>query len=890
MFSIGDWVFDKENKKTVKIIEINDLWGYKSYTVFDTGKQKSYFLSEDKICNVDAGEDFSIHAFKYLVTSARIKNELANGILSSIGDSIIPLPHQIYALNRALSSNTVRYIIADEVGLGKTIEAGLIIKELKTRGLINRVLIVCPKGLMTQWHNEMKMKFNENFNIVLPEDFDSIKRIYGEGNIWANFSQVICSLDSIKPLERRNGWSKEKIDEYNKERLGGLIFAGWDIIIIDEAHRIGGSTSDVARYKLGSALADVSPYLLLLTATPHQGKTEPFLRLIRLLDRDTFPDSNAIVREQVSPYVIRTEKREAVDSEGNRLFKNRVTKAVNIEWEQRHSLQKQLYEMVTRYVTEGYNKARKEKKNYVGFLMVLMQRLVTSSTRAIRENLERRLDVLQNSSTRLVNLSEADLMEADAEATVEELIAVQSINIKKEIEEIKDMLVVANQAEHQYVDTKAEKLLEFIYKIQMEYEDFKVIIFTEFVATQQFLKEYLESKGFKIATLNGSMDIEERNTTLKEFKERADILISTDAGGEGLNLQFSNIVINYDLPWNPMKIEQRIGRVDRIGQQRDVYVFNFMLSETVEFRIREVLEEKLVTIFEQFGVDKMEDVLDCTDAEFDFTDIFVRGIADPKNADYYIEKLEKEVRDKTERINEIKGLLRDEKVIDKSLVAGISNLPIESWLKQMYSNFQLSQGKEVNLIELAMIDLNNQLVKGMLKNMPVWARGHKVPALELAGVSNEKGYWSLWDVSINDSDLNKQIFPLFVNESGVIRAASSKILWEAFLKENANTALKGYREFEDTTYTMICEKAKDYAYNLFENMREGYLNKLSKEQAKYEYAFKLRREAAQRIGLESVRSYREKSISKEEEAWRFKIEKEKAIIPILKPLCIVYLE
>jgi len=239
MFSIGDWVFDKENKKTVKVIEINDLWGYKSYTVFDTGEQKSYFLSEDKICNVDVGDDFSIHSFKYLVTSARIKNELANGILSSIGDSIIPLPHQIYALNRALSSNTVRYIIADEVGLGKTIEAGLIIKELKTRGLINRVLIVCPKGLMTQWHNEMKMKFNENFNIVLPEDFDSIKRIYGEGNIWTNFSQVICSLDSIKPLERRNGWSKEKIDEYNKERLGSLIFAGWDIIIIDEAVILG---------------------------------------------------------------------------------------------------------------------------------------------------------------------------------------------------------------------------------------------------------------------------------------------------------------------------------------------------------------------------------------------------------------------------------------------------------------------------------------------------------------------------------------------------------------------------------------------------------------------------------------------------------------------------
>lgn len=890
MFNIGDWVLDKENKKVVKVIETNDLWGYKSYNVFDTVEKKSYLLSEDKISSVDAENDFSIHSFKYIVTSARINNELANGILSSIGDSIIPLPHQIYALNRALSNHQVRYIIADEVGLGKTIEAGLIIKELKTRGLINRILIVCPKGLMTQWHSEMKLKFNENFNIVLPEDFDSIKRIYGDGNIWRNFSQVICSLDSVKPLEKRNGWSKEKIDEYNKERLGSLIYAGWDIIIIDEAHRLGGSTSDVARYKLGSALADISPYLLLLTATPHQGKTEPFLRLIRLLDREAFPDSNAVVREQVSPYIIRTEKREAMDGEGNRLFKNRVTKTVNIAWEERHSLQKQLYEMVTKYVAEGYNKARKEKKNYIGFLMVLMQRLVTSSTRAIRENLERRLEILENSETRLTSLSEADFLEVDAEQSVEELIAVQSFNLKKEIEEIRDILVVANQAEHQFVDTKAEMLLEFIYKIQMENDDFKAIVFTEFVSTQQFLKKFLESKGFKTVTLNGSMDIEERNIVLKDFRETADILISTDAGGEGLNLQFSNVVINYDLPWNPMKIEQRIGRVDRIGQKRDVYVLNFMLSGTVEFRIKEVLEEKLATIFEQFGVDKLEDVLDCADAEFDFTEIYIKGITDPRSADYYVEKLEKEVRQKTEKINEIKGLLRDEKVIDKSLVASINNLPIENWLKQMYSNYEAAQGNDVDLIQLSRIDLNNQQVIQMLKNMPVWAKGHKVPVLETTDVSNEKGYWSLWEVSINDKDTAKQIFPVFINESGIMRAASSKILWDTFLKDSCNLSLTGYKELEDSTYSVLFEKAKDFAFNLFETMKENYLSRLSREYSKYEYAFRLRKEAAQRIGLESVRRFRSKSLEKEENTWRVKIEKEKAIVPVLKPLCIVFME
>ncbi|NSW92058.1 MAG: DEAD/DEAH box helicase family protein [Firmicutes bacterium] len=890
MYKIGNWVFDNDNKKTVKIIGINDLWGYKSYNVFDPVEKTAYLLPEDKICSLDCLDSFSTHLLKYIITAARINNELANGILSSIGSNIIPLPHQIYALNRALSDNKVRYIIADEVGLGKTIEAGLIIKELKTRGLINRILIVCPKGLITQWHSEMKNKFNENFHIILHDDFDTIKRIYGEGNVWSHFSQVICSMDSVKPLERRNGWSKAKIEEYNRERLEGLVRAGWDIIIIDEAHRIGGSSSDVARYKLGSALAEVSPYLLLLTATPHQGKTEPFLRMIRLLDKSAFPDSRAVVKEQVAPYIIRTEKREAVDAEGNRLFKNRITKTVNIDWEERHSLQKQLYEMVTRYVAENYNRARKEKKNYIGFLMVLMQRLVTSSTRAIKENLEKRLEILKNNEVRVLALKEEDLWEVDAEQSIDEVIAVQSFNIRKEIEDIKDMLVVANQAEHQYVDTKAEKLLEFIYKIQMDFEDFKAIIFTEFVATQCFLKEYLESNGFKVAVLNGSMGIEERNIVLKEFKETADILVSTDAGGEGLNLQFSNIVINYDLPWNPMKVEQRIGRVDRIGQTRDVYVFNFMLSGTVEYRIKEVLEEKLTIIFEQFGVDKMEDVLDSAQAEVDFTDLYIKGISNPRNIDYYIDKLEEDVREKTQKMNEIKGLLKDEKLLDKSLVANISNLPIESWLKQMYINYQLSKGNEVNVFELSSIDLNNERVKDMLRSVPVWVKTSKIPVLEIPGCSNEKGYWSLWEISINESSNNRQIFPLFINENGIIRMASSKILWETILKEESEISFKGYKEFDDDTYNMVYNKASDYAYNLFETMKDNYLRSLSKERAKYEYAFMLRREAIQRIGLESVKKYRMKSIEKEEELWRTDIERRNVIIPVLKPVCIVFME
>ena len=410
------------------------------------------------------------------------------------------------------------------------------------------------------------------------------------------------------------------------------------------------------------------------------------------------------------------------------------------------------------------------------------------------------------------------------------------------------------------------------------------------MATQSFLKEYLESKGFKVAVLNGSMDIDERNTVINQFQETADILVSTDAGGEGLNLQFSNIVINFDLPWNPMKIEQRIGRVDRIGQIRDVYVFNFMLSGTVEYRVKEVLEEKLAVIFEQFGVDKMGDALDSAQAEVDFTDIYIRGITDPRGIDYYTNKLEEQVREQTQKMNEIKGLLKDEKILDKSLIASISNLPIENWLKQMYKNYQLSKGNEVDIYALSSINLNSEQVKDMLNSVPVWVKTSKIPVLEIADTSNEKGFWSLWEVSINESYQNRMIFPFFINENGIIRLVSARILWETMLKEEDKISYKGYKAFDDDTYNMVYAKVSDYAYNLFETMKDAYLNSLSKERAKYEYAFKLRKEAIQRIGLESVKRYRMKSIVKEEELWKANIERQSIIIPVLKPLYMVFMD
>jgi SNF2-related domain len=172
-------------------------------------------------------------------------------LLAPLEAGVIPLPHQLHALTRAVTGDRVRYLLADEVGLGKTIEAGLIFRELKLRGLVKRVLVVAPKGLVTQWVQEMQTHFGEEFRLLTPSEFSSWRNLTGADNVWRQFDQVVCPVDSIKPVERRRGWSREKLEAYNQERLGDLIDAGWDLIVCDEAHRLGGSTEQVARYRLG---------------------------------------------------------------------------------------------------------------------------------------------------------------------------------------------------------------------------------------------------------------------------------------------------------------------------------------------------------------------------------------------------------------------------------------------------------------------------------------------------------------------------------------------------------------------------------------------------------------------------------------------------------------
>ena len=887
MLQIGDFAFDTSTGANVQVLERIEAWGFTSYRVFDPATGTVYKVSEEQLNKEGGTNTYDENYLRYVTLLSKIKNETASGLLSSLASGVTPLPHQLHVLNRAMERNTIRYILADEVGLGKTIEAGMVIRELKARGLIRRILVVCPTGLVTQWASEMQEKFHEKFHVILPSDFDTIRRLTDNEDVYGQYDQVISPMDSIKPLEKRAGWTDEKVEKYNEERIYSIINSGWDLVIIDEAHRVAGSTSEVARYKLGHLLSQASPYLLLLSATPHNGKTEPFLRLVRLLDKEAFPNARSIVKEQVAPYLIRTEKREAIDNNGNKLFKNRITHLVLLNWDERHTMQRELYQLVTAYVSKTYNKAlRNRKKNMcLIFLLIIMQRMVTSSTAAVRQSLERRLEVLKNQATRLSSLTEEEIAELDIEDNVEEALEAISLDNDKEIAELEHIISVAKQAEYQHTDFKVEKLLSIIDGILCEDTSQKIIIFTEFMATQEYLKRILVSKDYSVSILNGSMSIEERNDALHEFRDKTSIFISTDAGGEGLNLQFSNIIINYDLPWNPMKIEQRCGRADRIGQTRDVQIYNFIVEDTVENRVREVLEEKLSVILKEIGVDKYSDVLDSEVAELDFTEVYMRSISHPSKLNEAMYPVESEMKQQMANAQKYKDVIREEKDLTE-LVGQESDFDVEDALRMVLTYYDGLQGNKLTLIDR--IGINDEKVKRHLKVDIIQDKFSPLLSVGIRNFPNEAGYFMLWELSLTDGD--KRIIPVFINESFVLRPIAGKRIMDVFLDPTSRLTVRNFPNIGSEEYAKLEKMSMDFAYDTFVDMKEKLLQKNQESYNKYMYALHLRTEAAAQIGIENIKKSRLARLQREKETIEENYKKGMQVYPDFRMVILVRLE
>ena len=924
-FNVGDHCWLARQATPCQIIEHNDVWGERTYRVWLPVKDAVIRVNKNELSSI-GNVKTSVEQILHVVASAKLLDALEdNLLLSPIQSNVVPLPHQLYALNRAISRDRIRYLLADEVGLGKTIEAGLILRELKLRGKAKRILVVTPKGLVRQWQAEMHLHFNEKLHFIDPSEMATFRQWHHDkDNLWQVHDQVICSLDSVKPLDSRRGWSLEQLNNYNRERFEDLISASWDLVIIDEAHRMGGSTERVARYKLGAALAEASPYILLLSATPHQGKTDQFLRLMQLLDRDTFPDEQSVNQNRVRPFVIRTEKRESIDADGQPLFKPRITRLQTVTWQSCHKSQRQLYEAVTNYVRHGYNQAMLTKQRYIGFLMILMQRLVTSSTSAIRTTLEKRLALLnepqlQTSLSVFENTSEEDWSDLDGQSQVDLAMRVSGWEIEKS--EVEMLLNLARKTEASGTDAKAEALLDLIYKLQQEENEpqLKVLIFTEFVPTQSMLAEYLETRGFSVVKLNGSMDIDARIRTQKAFSQDIRVLISTDAGGEGLNLQFCHIIINFDMPWNPMRLEQRIGRVDRIGQHHVVRAINFVLEDTVEHRVRQVLEEKLELIAKEFGVDKVSDVMDSAETELLFDELFVNGL---QNLDTIEQDCNSLVLQLKETLTETKRncqLLSDTHELEAGDAKKWRDHPAQYWLELAITNSLNSYGGSATKIghnweiqwttrseliqvcfdaktaeknsQIEWVTLDNPKAYALISELPRFNVGQPLPVLQITGLPESiRGIWSLWEINlVAENESNRRFLPIFINEDGRSFIPTAKRIWDLLLTETINVFASSNLNDAKKWFELSEDAAKIQGSKIFSKLLDVHRIQLQDKRERANYAFEARQQAIGRIGLPSVREYRLKNLQQEHNLKLATLAESEICVPDLNAVMILYI-
>ena len=936
----GAWYYSPDHGQLCQVIEAQTLWGETTCRVWLPGRDSVVRIPASRLKSLESAGTGSPDNIAYIAAAARVADALTQDVLlAPIESSVIPLPHQIRALSRAISSDRVRYLLADEVGLGKTIEAGLILRELKLRGLVKRTLVIAPKGLVSQWVSEMRFHFGETFQLVLPEDIKTLKRIAPASspengnhdpealpaNAWQMFSQVVVPMDSVKPLDKRRGWSAAQVSEHNRERFEDLISAGWDLVIVDEAHRLGGSTDQVARFKLGQGLAEAAPYFLLLSATPHQGKTDAFHRLVSLIDAQEFPDVGSVTRERVQPHVIRTEKRRAIDSDGKPLFKPRRTQLGPVSWEERHRNQQHLYEAVTEYVREGYNQAMREKRSYIGFLMILMQRLVVSSTSAIRTTLERRLEALaapQEQLTLFPLTSEEEWADLDGQEQIDVLLHTRLKALKNERAEVKLLLEAAARCEQIGPDAKAEALLDWLYRLQSEESDpeLKALVFTEFVPTQEMLRRFLTERGFSVVCLNGSMDMEERKRVQEAFAKDVRILISTDAGGEGLNLQSCHVVINYDIPWNPMRLEQRIGRVDRIGQAHAVRAVNFVFEDSVEHRVREVLEQKLAVIFEEFGIDKTGDVLDSAQAGHMFDEMYVEAILNPEKVEESVESVVARLQEQARDARTTASVLGATEDLEPGEAQRLLTHPLPHWVERMtvsylkahggqaerrsqswnltwpdgetYENVVFT-GKEAERLPAARhLTLEEPKVRGLAMRLPRFAPGQPVPIVSIPGLSEEvQGVWSLWRIAIATMEWNRRrIMPLFLADNGMVYMPTARHVWDQLLAASTHVRSVMETSVSQAAFEKLQNAAEEHGKPIYEALVQEHRGRIAREREKADYAFAARRKTVERIGLPQVRNYRLNLLSQEERSFQEQLDQKVHAYPDMVPLLVIRVE
>jgi hypothetical protein len=570
----------------------------------------------------------------------------------------------------------------------------------------------------------------------------------------------------------------------------------------------------------------------------------------------------------------------------------------------------------------GYNQAIKEKKTYLGFLLLLMQRLVTSSTRAIRNTLEKRLEILQLPEDQLSLFSggfEDEWSELDGQEQVDALLKMRVRALRNEVDEIHLLLNAAIRSESAASDAKVEALLEIIYQLQQEEADagLKILLFTEFVPTQLMLRQSLTDRGFSVVCLNGSMDMGKRKQVLTDFAEQARILISTDAGGEGLNLQFCHIVINYDIPWNPMRLEQRIGRVDRIGQAHVVRAVNLVLEETVEYRVREVLEEKLAVILREFGVDKTGDVLDSAEASEMFDGLYKEAILDPPSVNSKVDSVLSKVRAQADGMRQSATLLEQTASLNPNEAQRLLGHPLPYWVERMTVNFLRVAGGEAHkgngswklkwpdgyLVPSAVftisdadrlpaaehLTLEEPRIRNIANRLPRFLPEQPIPCVAIREMSSEiSGTWSLWTVTVRSAHLSRErVLSLFVHNDGRVLQPTARHIWDLLLEKCP--APSHFIETDETRrlFLTVSQVAEQYGRPVYEELMHFHTLFLQRERGKKEYAFEARRRMIAQVGLTSVRQHRLEELVREESEWEHDFESRSKVQSELIPRLLI---
>lgn len=659
------------------------------------------------------------------------------------------LPHQVVLTHRIATASPRRFLIADEVGLGKTIETALILRELASRGELDRALMVVPAGLVNNWHRELNEVFNLDFEVFGSEGDITDRKT----NAFAKHDRLIASIDTLK----------------RPARIKRLLEAPrWDLVVFDEAHhltayRVGGKVRKTENYKLGEALKGHTRDLLLLSATPHQGNHFQFWMLVQLLNPTLFGSPEEMIenRHRLNTVMFRRTKADACRPDGDPLFARRW---VHTESFLMNEDERQFYEKLREYLEDGFDLAKRQgnQGRALGFLMAIFQKIAASSFAAVRRTLKRRmlmltlheallrdreLDIegrerLYDEAREIVHTewslsrdpigrTEVDRVMADlkyrlAKKLDEEALemasdpygsefasshmedaasAVVDLHLPEERLRIAELLSIFPERR----ETKAQKLLDGLGTLWRQNPNEKIVIFATYLGTVELLAKEIESvyPGQGVVVLRGG-DHGAKVAAERRFKMKNGprVLVCTAAGREGINLQFSRILFNFDLPWNPMDMEQRIGRIHRYGQAHTAQVYNLVLSDTIEGRIFLLLDDKLTEIAKTLGKvddqgnvaeDLRSQILGQLSERLNYDRLYQEALSDP-----LLKRTAVELEAALSNAREAREVVFD-------LFQDLDGFSLDDY--QPFSDISSSMQRLVNFLAAALDERNQRLVK-----------------------------------------------------------------------------------------------------------------------------------------------------------------------------------